>query len=138
MAMRCARLLAIAGVLLLAAALGPREGESCGPFFMYLRFSTAHNAPPNELSSGHLGVLRPTYQRSDLLLAYRVLAGVPLSAGESPAAFYQGPPDTERTKPWLDARQQVPGLPAQASLDADKKTPDGDFQFYPNCLAAAF
>jgi tetratricopeptide (TPR) repeat protein len=134
--MRHARLLA--AMVALAAALGPREGESCGPFFMYLRFSTAHNVPPNEWSTGHPGVLRPGYERSDLLLAYRILAGVSLGAGETPAALSQGPPDAERTKPWLDARKQIPGLPAKATLDADKKVPGGDYQFYPNCLADAF
>ena len=128
----------LAGVAILAAALGPRDGESCGPFQTYLLFSTSRNFLSSELSSGRLGVLRPEFRRSDLLLAYRVLSGVPLSAAEPSEPPYQGPPSSERAKPWLDARVQVPGVRASPRLDADKKVPGADYQFYPNCLAGAF
>jgi hypothetical protein len=129
----------LAGVLALAALLGPREGESCGAEKSYLTFSTTRYAGAGEFKGGRLGVLRPPYDdRPDMLLAYRVLAGVPLSGPETPRPLWEGSPDPSRVTPWEKARAEVSGLPAAASIDPDKKVPNQDYEAYPNCLAGAF
>ena len=131
------RVLQRCGCILFAILFVPRVVESCGPFIYFAKFTTYHHAFPSEFTSGNLGVLRPEYARADLLVAYRILSGVPLSAGET----MERPPSAgtaeERMKPWLEERNKVPGL-KPVEFDADKKVPASDFEEFPNCLAPAF
>jgi hypothetical protein len=120
--------------VVLVGFLGYRA-ESCGPFLESMLFTTYHGAPAGSFDKGRVGVLRPHFYRADLLMAYRTLSGVKLSAGETPAALQEGEPSSDRVKPWLDARAQYGAVP---SLEPDKKVPGQDYQVYPNCLADAF
>jgi hypothetical protein len=135
--MKLKNLLVIASVA--ALLIGPRLADSCGVVPMPdLWFTTYHGALAGEFESGHLGVLRPHYWRRDLLLSYRTLSGVPWSAGESAARSAETSPSSSRTEAWTMARQEVPGLPAVAPIDPDRKVPRVDFQYYANCLSNAF
>jgi hypothetical protein len=122
-------------VIVLAGLFGPRL-ESCGPFLSTILFTTYHGAPKGDFESGKTGVLRPHFYRADLMLAYRTLSGVKLSADEASAPLNEGAPAADRVKPWMDVRGTLPSPPSE--LDPDKKVPGEDYQVYPNCLAGAF
>jgi hypothetical protein len=111
------------------------RAESCGPFLESMLFATYHGVPAGTFESGKAGVVRPHFYRADLLLAYRALSDVKLSAGETPQPLLEGEPSSDRVKPWADARAAYGAVP---KLDPDKKAPGQDYQVYPNCLADAF
>jgi hypothetical protein len=121
--------------IVLAGLLGPRA-ESCGPFFETMLFTTYHGTPKGDFEGGRVGVLRPHFYRADLLMAYRTLSGVKLSAGEVPAPLNEGEPLRDRVKPWMDARNALPSPPSE--VNPDKKVPGEAYQVYPNCLSSAF
>ena len=70
-------------VMVLSSALLiclPPRTRACGPYFEEAIF-TRPDRPDNPLAhfaAGQLGVIRPGYARSYLVVAYRYLSGVPL------------------------------------------------------------
>src|SRR5215471_7891812 len=128
----------LAMVVVLAGLLGPHAADSCGPFFTTMLFTTYHGALPGEFESGRVGVLRPHYYRADLLMAYRTLSGVKLSAGETARPLDDGPSPAERMKAWVEARKEIASVPAPGEIDPEKRVPGADFQSFPNCLGPAF
>jgi hypothetical protein len=138
--MRTVRLLAILAVL--AAWLGPREGETCGPFLPEAEFAPVRGpVDPAAYARGELGVVRPTFRYRDLFVAWRYLTGVPLSAPEA-AALNPPPSRSPFVSPaaaWLNSRKPVPGLPPAKPIDTYRRSFDpNDFYYYQNCLDDAF
>jgi hypothetical protein len=120
-----------------AILFAPGLVQSCGPYIESALFTTYGGTFPDEFASGKFGVLRPSYSHADLLIAYRMLSGVPLDAHETPAPAWNNlPPDP--AKPWLDARNQLPGVTPIAHLETDNKVPGDEFESYANCLPPAF
>ena len=87
--------------LLFGAILFLAAGWACAPSFAVAVFSfTRHpDLPRDEFLDGKLGVLRPTYARSYLVIAYRNLTGIGLSRGEKEQArdYYK-----DRATGWWD------------------------------------
>ncbi len=138
--MRAFRLLAIVAVL--AVWVGPRDGESCGPFLPEAEFAPVRGpVDPAAYARGDLGVVRPTFRYRDLFVAWRYLTGVPLAAPEG-AALYPPPSRSPFVSPaadWLNSRKQVPGLPPPKPIDTYRRSFDPkDFYYYQNCLDDAF
>lgn len=127
-----------AAALALAALLAPEAGDSCGPFFPEMRFTTYHGLAADELAKGQYGVVRPHFWRADLIVAYRAFSGVPLREDEDAAPPAALDPQWNRAEDWLKARGAVPGASHIDFLRADRKVPGGDYEMYPNCLDAAF
>jgi hypothetical protein len=76
--------LILAGTLVLLAAAGWRFAKACAPDFFRAVFSYVRHPdlPRTAFIDGRLGVLQPTFARSYLVIAYRYLNGVGLSARE--------------------------------------------------------
>jgi tetratricopeptide (TPR) repeat protein len=122
----------------------------CGPFFAELEYAPFHgpvkSGPATErFDRGELGVVRPEFYRRNLVVAYRYLAGVPLSESEIKAIQPQEPAQDSRPSDewtaasrWLKARKTVPGAPDVQNIDADKQIPGSQFEMFANCLDAAF
>lgn len=123
----------------LAAALlvMPRYVESCGPFPVTLLFTTYHNTLPGAFASGHPGVIRPHFERRDLLLAYREFSGAPVQSSQ-PQSQPAPAPAAQAGNPWASARSLVPNAPAAKPVDTEKKVPGEDYESYTNCLDDAF
>jgi hypothetical protein len=111
--------LALAAALALSIVTVP-DAPACGPPLPVTYFSyTKHpDFSLDAFARGGLGVLRPTYARSYLLVAYRYLAGVPLDAAEQRAAVAlwnhrlgldEESETVDGTASWLAARRTVPG-----------------------------
>ena len=85
----------------------------CGPFLPDLEYAPTHGPVPGAeqpFARGQLGVLRPHFYREPLLLAYRQLSGVPLTAEEAAALYPPAKTGAQETASsrWLTARLQVP------------------------------
>jgi hypothetical protein len=128
-------------VLLLSMLLAVRmELPGCGPFLPKALFTLSHQPerPDTEFARGRLGVLLPGYTRDYLIVAYRYLAGVGLNDAARSELF---PPPLApeqrwqpRRNPWLEARNQVPGVKPVASLDVYRTVQSPNtFEIYPNC-----
>ena len=145
--MRCLWLiLVLFGAALL---LDPPEGESCGPFLPDAQFVYLHNPGPGFVR-GELGIVQPKYFRRNLVVAYRYLSGVPLSAEEVralgpvqwpsvewPAGLQMGGPVSAAR--WLQARNAVPGVQPLKEIDVYRHTMiEGYYAAYQNCMDDAF
>jgi hypothetical protein len=111
---------ALAGLLALPLLAVP-EAPACGPPIpiTYFSYSKHPDLPLDAFARGTLGVLRPTYARSYLLVAYRYFLGKPLDAAEQRAAvalwsrrlgIADEPETPASTSAWLAARRTVPGV----------------------------
>ena len=143
----------IAAAVLLAILLTPANIFSCGPFFQEPVF-TSPDGPDQPLElfvKGRLGIVLPWYETNYLVIAYRYLAGTPLSAAEEGTLIAAWTPDIPRpggsppeqpaTDLWQKARQAALG-PAQtmasnATLNQFRAVAHG-WQMYANCGDDAF
>lgn len=107
----------------------------------------------NAYAAGQLGILRPTFAMSYLVVAYRYLSGSPLKQDEQKAIttlwnFRRGIPDSTKqlsqetgTTPtglqcWLEARRKVPGSKDLSELAVSSTGPQAsDFV---NCTDESF
>jgi hypothetical protein len=134
--------------------LTPRNASTCGPFFPEAIFTyQVHPGKPMKwFADGNLGVVLPSFARGYLVVAYRYLAGRPLSAGErrdtidywrwrmqSPNYDAQEQKADLPEKEWLDARGEVTGPTAnQPTVSIPQKVDRWDYQQYVNCQPDAF
>ena len=114
----CRPTLALALIALLMFAARPTV--ACGPFSLDAVFTfTAHpELPLEKFAAGEVGVLQPSLARSYLFVAYRHFSGNAFNAEEQKALLSlwterlgsaSTDSDDEWPKPWLTARQKVPG-----------------------------
>ncbi|HYL38803.1 MAG TPA: hypothetical protein VEV17_22990 [Bryobacteraceae bacterium] len=149
MAVRVARLAVL--VLLVAVLTSPTDLSSCGPFLTTAVFTFSRQ--PDDPGAAPMGILLPTFYRSNLIVAYRRLIGVGFDDAAR-KAFFPPPPKPEHppngvpawgvllptaTQDWLAARKKVPGAPEPPKIDVYRRdrTP-GDYDEYVNCPDDAF
>ena len=128
--------------LLLTLLAVRMELPGCGPFIPATVFALQHQPerPEAEFARGRLGVVLPGYTRDYLFVAYRYLQGVGLTDSERQALFPAPPKPEESFKnPWLEARNQVPGVAPVNYVDATRvvQSPTA-FEMYLNCYDDAF
>lgn len=123
-------------VLILAV---PVELPGCGPFLPEALFHlTGRPEAPAEFARGQLGIVQPTYERLYQVIAYRYLSGVGLNDAER-QAILPSPQPTVDTNPWLEARNQVPGITPLRQIDPYRQVhTQGYFDTYLNCNDDAF
>lgn len=138
--------LALVALVMLAA----RPSVACGPFSLDAVFTfTAHpEFPLEKFAAGELGVIQPRYARSYLFVAYRQLSGNGFNAEEQKALlalwkerleFTWPDYDEEWPKPWITARQKVPGLGAAPKISAYRhREKPNEYETYLNCQKDAF
>jgi hypothetical protein len=132
----CASVSVVFWIILMPATLFP-----CGPFFRVPVFVSQRPEDPSAYISGNLGVLQSTYSRSDLLVAWRILAGRPLTKAEK-TTLLAGPSQVEPSyitapEDWMKARNSVPGFD-QHNLYFATQRELKDYQFFINCNGDAF
>lgn len=122
----------------------------CGPGYVMPLFDVRKTPefPYRDFAAGNLGIVKPTFTRSVLFVAYRYLNNFGFTQPEQEALMSQwraefrnrGPEDGESfeaIKEWIEARKAVVGK--------EEKTPRiyaereyGGYDFFPNCAVNAF
>src|SRR5947207_14997930 len=79
--------LIVLGSIIAVSFLLPNRTQACGPFFSdaIFVFSKHPDFPLDKYAAGKLGVIRDTWARSYLVVAYRTASGASLSEAESKA-----------------------------------------------------
>ena len=119
--------------------------SACGPpyFGSIFVFKESPDLPFSEFVGGKIGIVRPTFGRKTLFIAYRYLNGGTFTLDEQEGlvnALRGKPPEDEgeeALKAWVSARKEV---------FADEKEPPtiyrereyGGYDFFPNCAKNAF
>lgn len=123
----------------------PLELPGCGPFIPEALFTLKlqPERPEAEFARGELGVLRRTYKRFYLVIAYRYLTGPGLNDAERAALFppqqQPQPAHVQPGAPWLEARNSVPGVSPLQSIDTYRRGFDpNNYMFFQNCNDDAF
>lgn len=138
-------LAAVLLVILVVAGWHSRT-RACGPFFRRAVFVLREHPdfPLEAFAAGNLGIVAPTWARSQLFVAYRYLAAQPLTPGERGAVLAlwdarlrREPPGTEAPGSWLKARAAVPGAAPLESFGVFRYVPD-TYDHYLNCPEDAF
>ncbi len=123
-------------------------GRTCAfgsePYWTY----TLHpDFPMGKYSSGQLGILKNTYARSYLLVAYRYLASKPLSADEQKgcAQLWEQRLQSSysdcsgNTESWLKLRATVPGVKKIDAIDTERPvSKENSYESYCNAQTSAF
>ncbi len=136
-------LLSVLSALLLAAPSDHRSARACGWSSSVETTTQQHpDLPFEHFAAGRLGIVQPTYARSYLVVAYRHLQGIGLSATEQAgasdlwAARIGRPPSVDRPEaPWIDAKHRHLGTPAGAPLPTGTNL---NYAWVDNCLPDAF
>ena len=122
----------------------------CGPGYVTPLFDVRKTPefPYRDFAAGNLGIVKPTFTRSVLFVAFRHLNNFGFTPSEQEALMSQwraefrniGPEDAdsfEAIKTWIEARKAV--------VDKDEKPPriyaerdSGGYDFFPNCAVNAF
>jgi hypothetical protein len=132
-------------VLVMAAVfvIAPSDLESCGPYFRTAVFRLARSASigGTDYARGQLGVVQPSFDRKNLVIAYRYWTGVPLNADEVVAFSASPQPQAGQTtavQQWVDARKAIGiGNPPPVDPERQIRAPDS-YDGYVNCLDDAF
>ena len=131
------------------------KAKACGQYRTEILFSFDVR-PENlkEFASGNIGILRPKYARSYLVIAYRVLNDLPLTKEQQKQAvklwnYRLGIGDTETyqndvktptvQERWSNTRNKVLGGD-EDSISANEvwKSHSNEFNYYVNCTASGF
>ena len=138
---------AIAFISLIALLIHSQTAaRACGPSYIepIFVFNNSPDLPFQEFAAGKIGIVKPTFGRKTLLIAYRYLNGgsfnseeqqqlVAALKGESPE-----PKDDEPLKAWIAARKEVTPKDELPDLYTERKTPFEGYDYFPNCAANAF
>jgi hypothetical protein len=145
------RLLFALSLLFAFFYLAPIVQSCADPGDPFGDFSTHPDVPLEKFAAGSLGILRPSFARSYLVVAYRYASGVPLTRDEQNAAFalwnsrvqnlpaYDSPtarnpymtrPDIDAPTTWAGARGQVVSTPPP---QIDQMQGGDDYSQYLNC-----
>ena len=142
----------------------PNVGFACGPFIdeAILAFDTNPDFPLKRYVAGELGIIRPNFAKSYLVVAYRFLSNKPLTKMQQDAiydlwkyrvtgSFFHDTADDAGTAGgaaegdagplfWLKARGKVVDAKNQPSIDVSRRisSSDGSFDWYANCTADSF
>jgi hypothetical protein len=141
-------------IVLAAAALllQPTHGPGCGPFPQVAIFSFRSHPllPWKAYLAGRLGVVQPTYWRKFLFVAWRALAGRPLSSAQQAALagsedagsrtldLDPAPLETPGPDVWVRARSAVRPAAGYQTPEVYAPVPGSQYESYENCLAGAF
>jgi hypothetical protein len=130
--------------------LFPARTSACGPFFTDALFVfTKHpDFPLEQFAGGKLGILQPSWARSYLVVAYRVLSANQLSEREAKdmnslwkQRLNLADDSGSETvgKSWTEARKKVPGAPeiAEVRVYRNREKPH-EYEEFLNCQSDAF
>lgn len=119
--------------------------NACGPSFIepIFVFKDSPDLPFAEYARGNIGILRPSFGRKTLFIAYRYLNGGSFTADEQAAlvdALHAKPPEregAEATKAWIAARNEI-GIKEEKLPEIYVERQYSGYDFFPNCTKNSF
>lgn len=127
-----------------------RPVYACGPFSRYVIFSyNKHpDLPLNRFASGEIGVLAPSYARSYLYAAYRLMEGGSFSQREQEALAklwnarldlnHADQQEVDSLAVWLEARKKVTGAGDEPKIVLYRAKAQDEYDAFLNCPDDAF
>jgi hypothetical protein len=120
--------------------------RGCGPLYLQpiFSFSESPDLPFSEFTAGKIGIVKPTFGRKTLVIAYRYLNGGSFSPEEQKqlvsALHGEGPEpvDDEALKAWIALRKEMTPQEALPEVYLERKTPFEGYDYFPNCANNAF
>jgi hypothetical protein len=136
-------------LLALFLLVTPSAIYSCGPFLetAVFAFRDQPDGPAENFAAGTLGIVRPSFRISYLVIAYRYLIGLKLTPAQQKAAIDvwnrdavpEHPGEEESVASWIKARSEVPDLPPAQNISAlAPVSPEQPYFQYVNCPSDAF
>jgi hypothetical protein len=134
-----------AGITALLALHCAVPANACGPSFIrpVFLFENSPDLPFAEFTKGKIGILKPTFGRKTLTIAFRYLNGGSFTTDEQKVLVTAlsgkavEEPATDPVKVWVETRKQF--------LAENEKLPEiyveqryGGYDFFPNCTPNAF
>ena len=119
------------------------SAKACGPSYLQpiFVFEGSPDLPLQEFAAGKIGIVRPTFGRKTLLIAYRYLNGGSFAADEQNALVEalegQAPENEGETalKTWIAARKEYLHEEELPELYTERRH---GYDFFPNCAKNAF
>src|SRR2546425_189569 len=120
------------------------SAKACGPSYLQpiFVFEGSPDLPLQEFAAGKIGIVRPTFGRKTLLIAYRYLNGGSFAAEEQTAlveALEGQAPENEgesALKAWISARKEYLHEEDLPELYTERR--HHGYDFFPNCAKNAF
>jgi hypothetical protein len=135
----------IALILLTAFANSMPAANACGPFSIdpIFVFETSPDLPFAEYARGNVGIVRPSFGRKTLVIAYRYLNGGWFGDSEQAMlvdALKGTAPEGDgvvAVKAWVAARKEIVKEEKPPEIYTERQY-DGGYDFFPNCARNAF
>ena len=137
-------------IIVSTLCLFPSRTSACGPFFTdaFFVFTKHPDFPLEQFAGGKLGIVQPSWARSYLVVAYRVLSANSLSEREAKDMtslwkdrlnLSDDSGSESVPKSWTDTRKKVPGAPeiAEVQVYRNREKPH-EYEEFLNCQAEAF
>ncbi len=120
--------------------------RACGPIVTEPIFVLKESPDPpfGDFTNGKIGILRPTFGRKTMVIAYRYFNGGSFTAEEQKAlvdALKGKAPEEDGSKAleeWLDARKEFLKEDAEKLPKIYRERPYGGYDYFPNCAKNAF
>ena len=130
-------------VVLMVNAVAPVS--ACGPFFIEPVFvsTSSPDLPFTQFTNGNLGIIKPSFGRKTLTIAFRYLNGGSFTADEQKVlvralhAKSLEEPASDPVKTWIAARKEFLSENEQLPAIYVEKRYEG-YDFFPNCTPNAF
>jgi hypothetical protein len=119
--------------------------NACGPTYLepIFVFEGSPDLPFDDFTAGKIGIVRPTFGRKTLLIAYRYLNGGSFTASEQKdlvMALKSETPQGEMDKvveSWLNTRKELLNEAEPPALYTERRVYNS-YTFFPNCTQNAF
>jgi hypothetical protein len=120
--------------------------NACGPSYLQPVFVSENSPdlPFDAFAAGNIGIVKPTFGRKTLLIAYRYLNGGSFSADEQKqmVSVLKGsePEDdgAEAVKAWIELRKQISGNEELPEIYRERNSAFSGYDYFPNCAKNAF
>ncbi|HYW72010.1 MAG TPA: hypothetical protein VE961_13305, partial [Pyrinomonadaceae bacterium] len=120
--------------------------KGCGPTSLQpiFSFESSPDLPFMEFAAGNIGIVKPTFGRKTLVIAYRYLNGGSFSPEEQrqlvSALHGEGPEpvDDAALKTWIALRKELSPQEALPEIYLERTTPFETYDYFPNCANNAF